>query len=109
MSGVIGGSFRQCDACLLADLCPKFEPGAYCAFTVDVEIRDTDQAMAAMSTLIEIQMQRAQRAVFAEEVLGQGPQYGNVGGAGACVPHVRVDASDPGEPGDADDPRLGLG
>jgi hypothetical protein len=27
-----------------------------------------------MSTLIEIQMQRAQRAAFAEEVLGQGPQ-----------------------------------
>jgi hypothetical protein len=75
MAGVIGGSFRQCDACLLADLCPKFEPGAYCAFTVDVEIRDTDQAMAAMSTLIEIQMQRAQRAAFAEEVLGQGPQH----------------------------------
>jgi hypothetical protein len=75
LSGVVGGSFRQCDACLLADLCPKFEPGAYCAFTVDVEIRDTDQAMAAMSTLIEIQMQRAQRAVFAEEVLGQGPQH----------------------------------
>jgi hypothetical protein len=74
LAGVVGGSFRQCDACLLADLCPKFEPGAYCAFTVDVEIRDTDQAMAAMSTLIEIQMQRAQRAVFAEEVLGQGPQ-----------------------------------
>ena len=74
MAGVVGGSFRQCDACLLADLCPKFEPGAYCAFTVDVEIRDTDQAMAAMSTLIEIQLQRAQRAVFAEEVLGQGPQ-----------------------------------
>ncbi len=75
LSGVVGGSFRQCDACLLADLCPKFEPGAYCAFTVDVEIRDTDQAMAAMNTLIEIQMQRAQRAVFAEEVLGQGPQH----------------------------------
>ncbi len=75
MAGVIGGSFRQCDACLLADLCPKFESGAYCAFTVDVEIRDTDQAMAAMSTLIEIQMQRAQRAVFAEEVLGQGPKH----------------------------------
>jgi hypothetical protein len=75
MAGVVGGSFRQCDACLLADLCPKFEPGAYCAFTVDVEIRDTDQAMAAMSTLIEIQMQRAQRAAFAEEVLGQGPDH----------------------------------
>ena len=74
MAGVVSSSFRQCDACLLADLCPKFEPGAYCAFTVDAEIRDTDQAMAAMSTLIEIQMQRAQRAVFAEEVLGQGPQ-----------------------------------
>jgi hypothetical protein len=74
MAGVVGGSFRQCDACLLADLCPKFDPGAYCAFTVDVEIRDTDQAMAAMSTLIEIQVQRAQRAAFAEEVLGQGPQ-----------------------------------
>jgi len=75
MVGVVGGSFRQCDACLLADLCPKFDPGAYCAFTVDVEIRDTDQAMAAMSTLIEIQMQRAQRSVFAEEVLGQGVQH----------------------------------
>jgi hypothetical protein len=74
MAGVVSGSFRQCDACLLADLCPKFEPGAYCAFTVDVEIRDTDQAMAAMSTLIEIQVQRVQRATFAEEVLGQGPQ-----------------------------------
>ena len=88
MAGVIGGSFRQCDACLLADLCPKFEPGAYCAFTVDVEIRDTDQAMAAMSTLIEIQVQRAQRAAFAEEVLGQGPQPRDVGwswsGCSAC-------------------------
>lgn len=67
-----GTLLRTCDPCYLAQQCPKFEPGASCAYGVPVVIRTTQDRAAAMNAIAEMQFQRVMTERFAEEVLAQG-------------------------------------
>jgi hypothetical protein len=66
-------SLRKCDTCPLATYCPAFEVGSDCAYDIPVQIRTKDQLLSVMSTLVEIQGQRALFARFAEELEGGMP------------------------------------
>lgn len=66
-------AMKQCNNCKISHLCPEFEPGASCAFNIPVTIRSKDQLRSIVSTLLEVQAQRALEARFMEDVLGEGP------------------------------------
>lgn len=66
-------SVRQCDSCYLSDICPEFQAGAGCAYSIPVEIKSKEQLVAAMTALLEMQGQRAIFARFAEELEGGYP------------------------------------
>lgn len=67
-------TMKQCNACKISHLCPEFDPGASCAYSIPVTIRSKDQLRSVVSSLLELQAQRAFEARFIEEVLGEGPQ-----------------------------------
>jgi hypothetical protein len=65
-------SSRQCTTCKLSAACPAFNPGAdNCAIGIPMSVRTKDELRELMSTLIEMQSQRAAFAVFSEQVLGE--------------------------------------
>lgn len=66
-------SVRQCDTCSLAGMCPEFEPGSKCKFSMPVEIRSRDQLMGVMKMMLEVQTQRIMFARFSEELNGGYP------------------------------------
>jgi hypothetical protein len=65
-------SMRQCDACNLAHVCPMFEAGASCAYSIPVRIRTKRELNHVLNTLLEMQTRRAMMATFEEEVLSEG-------------------------------------
>jgi hypothetical protein len=66
-------TLKQCNSCVVSHLCPEFEPGAQCAYSIPVEIRSKDQLAQIVSSLLEMQAQRAFEARFIEELKGEGP------------------------------------
>jgi hypothetical protein len=65
-------SMRQCDACNLAHVCPMFEAGASCAYSIPVRIRTKRELNHVLNTLLEMQTRRAMMGMFEEEVLSEG-------------------------------------
>lgn len=66
-------TLRKCDNCPVAPYCPEFTPGADCAYEIPVKIRTKEQLLAVMTTLVEIQGQRALFSRFMEELEGGAP------------------------------------
>lgn len=64
-------SLKRCDNCHLADICPEFQQGASCAFSLPVKITTRDQLVKVMQTVVEVQTQRIMQMRFAEELQGQ--------------------------------------
>lgn len=68
--GSVGVSLRQCESCVLSDVCPKYQAESSCAFKFPVEIKTDAQWEAASQALLEMQFQRIAFARFAEEIEG---------------------------------------
>lgn len=66
-------SARQCDSCYIRNACPEFVAGQGCAYDIPVEIKSKEQLIAVMTSLLEMQVQRAMFARFAEELEGGYP------------------------------------
>jgi hypothetical protein len=64
---------RQCSSCSLAAVCPLFNPGDDCHYSIPIEIRNRDQLMGTLSSLLEVQGQRIAFARFSEELQGGYP------------------------------------
>lgn len=65
-------SLRQCNLCSLASVCPKYEKDAHCGFSIPVVLRTKTELRSMMSTLLEIQGQRALMSKFEEDLMSQG-------------------------------------
>lgn len=65
-----GTSLRVCDTCFLKDKCPKFEPGANCAYKLPIEIRTKEQLRSLQDVLVEMQAQRVAFMRMAEDMEG---------------------------------------
>jgi hypothetical protein len=71
---VMGTSgLRQCDSCSLAAVCPLFESGSSCKYAIPVEIRNRDQLLGILHSLLEMQGQRVAFAFFGEQLQGGYP------------------------------------
>lgn len=66
-------SARQCDSCYLRNACPEFVAGQGCAYDIPVTIKTKEQLVSVLSSLLEMQVQRAFFARFAEELEGGYP------------------------------------
>jgi hypothetical protein len=66
-------SVRRCDSCSLAVVCPLFESGSDCKYRIPVEIRNRDQLLGVLHSLLELQAQRVVFTRFAEELQGGYP------------------------------------
>ena len=66
-------SVRMCDSCSLAVVCPLHEPGAACKYSIPIEIRNRDQLLCILHSLLEIQGQRIAFGRFSEELQGGYP------------------------------------
>lgn len=66
-------SARQCDTCYIRHACDEFVAGQGCAYDIPVEIKSKEQLVAALTALLEMQVQRAIFARFAEELEGGYP------------------------------------
>lgn len=66
------GTLRQCNSCSLSGFCPKYEKDSLCGFAIPVKLRTKTEVQAMMSTLLEIQAQRALMAKFEEDLMSQG-------------------------------------
>lgn len=66
-------SVRVCDSCSLAVVCPMYTPGAFCSYKIPIEIRNRDQLLGIMHSLLELQGQRIAFARFSEELQGGYP------------------------------------
>jgi hypothetical protein len=66
-------TLRQCNVCSLNSFCPKYERDSYCGFDIPVQLRTKSEVADMMSTLLEIQGQRALMAKFEEDLMSQGP------------------------------------
>lgn len=64
---------RQCSSCSLAVVCPSYEAGASCKYSVPIEIRNRDQLMGILHSLLEMQGQRIAFAFFSEQLQGGYP------------------------------------
>lgn len=67
------GGLRQCDSCSLATVCPEYTHGASCRFSIPVEIRNREQLMSVLHSLLEMQSQRVAFGFFAEQLQGGYP------------------------------------
>jgi len=71
---VMGRSgLRQCDSCSLAVVCPLFESGSSCSYSIPIEIRNRDQLMGILHSLLEMQGQRVAFGFFSEQLQGGYP------------------------------------
>jgi hypothetical protein len=68
----VASSLRQCNSCSLSGICPKFEKDSMCGFAIPVTLRTKSDVQAMMSTLLEVQAQRALMSKFEEDLLSQG-------------------------------------
>lgn len=66
-------SVRNCDSCSLAVVCPLHEPGSQCKYQIPIEIRNRDQLLGILHSLLELQGQRIAFARFSEELQGGYP------------------------------------
>jgi hypothetical protein len=66
-------SMRNCDSCSLAVVCPMHRPGADCNYRIPIEIRNRDQLLGILHSLLELQGQRIAFARFSEELQGGYP------------------------------------
>jgi hypothetical protein len=66
-------SIRACDSCSLAVVCPLHEPGSLCKYSIPIEIRNRDQLLGILHSLLELQGQRIAFARFSEELQGGYP------------------------------------
>jgi hypothetical protein len=64
---------RQCDSCSLAVVCPLHQPGAFCRYRIPVEIRNRDQLLGVLYSLLEMQGQRVAFTFFGEQLQGGYP------------------------------------
>jgi hypothetical protein len=64
---------RQCDSCSLAAVCPLFELGSSCKYSIPLEIRNRDQLMSILHSLLEMQGQRVAFGFFSEQLQGGYP------------------------------------
>jgi hypothetical protein len=71
---VIGNTpLRQCSSCSLAAVCPLFEPESDCKYSIPIEIRNRDQLMGILNSLLEMQSQRVAFTFFGEQLQGGYP------------------------------------
>ena len=66
-------SLRQCNTCFVASNCPAFTPDTECAFSLPVELKTAEQLKAALTAILEMQVQRIAFARFSEEINGGYP------------------------------------
>jgi hypothetical protein len=66
-------SVRSCDSCSLAVVCPLYEPGSRCKYSIPIEIRNRDQLLGILHSLLEMQGQRVAFGRFSEELQGGYP------------------------------------
>jgi hypothetical protein len=64
---------RQCDSCSLAVVCPLFTSGSSCSYSIPIEIRNRDQLMGILHSLLEMQGQRVAFGFFSEQLQGGYP------------------------------------
>ena len=71
---ISGDSLRRCDTCFLRDRgCPRYEPGAECAYKMPVMIRTPSDVRALENALIDMQTQRVTFMRFVEDIEGGFP------------------------------------
>ena len=68
-----GTALRQCDSCSLAAVCPLFELGSACKYSIPLQIRNRDQLMSILHSLLEMQGQRVAFGFFSEQLQGGYP------------------------------------
>jgi hypothetical protein len=68
-----GAGLRQCDSCSLAAVCPLFELGSSCKYSIPIQIRNRDQLMSILHSLLEMQGQRVAFGFFSEQLQGGYP------------------------------------
>lgn len=68
-----GTTARVCDSCYVSAQCPAFKPGNECAFDLPVELRTEEQLVSALTTVLEMQVQRVAFARYTEELGGGYP------------------------------------
>jgi hypothetical protein len=66
-------SLRSCNSCSLAVVCPLHEPGSECKYSIPVEIRNRDQLLGILHSLLEMQGQRVAFGFFTEQLQGGYP------------------------------------
>ena len=64
---------RKCDSCALAAVCNLYEAGASCKYSIPMEIRNRDQLLGVLYSLLEMQGQRVQFTFLAEQLQGGYP------------------------------------
>jgi hypothetical protein len=71
---VMGRSaLRQCNSCSLAAVCPLFDVGSECKYSIPIEIRNRDQLLGVLHSLLEMQGQRVAFGFFSEQLQGGYP------------------------------------
>lgn len=66
-------SIRSCDSCSLSVVCPLHEPGSQCKYSIPIEIRNRDQLLGILHSLLELQGQRVAFGFFSEQLQGGYP------------------------------------
>jgi hypothetical protein len=64
---------RRCDSCALAMVCNLYESGSTCKYKIPSEIRNRDQLLGVLYSLLEMQGQRVQFTFLAEQLQGGYP------------------------------------
>jgi len=64
---------RLCDSCALAVVCPLYEAASACKYKIPSEIRNRDQLMGILYSLLEMQGQRIQFTFLSEQLQGGYP------------------------------------
>jgi hypothetical protein len=66
-------ALRKCSSCSLAVVCPLYEAGSSCRYKIPVEIRNRDQLLGVLYSLLEMQGQRVAFSFFSEQLQGGYP------------------------------------
>jgi hypothetical protein len=64
---------RQCASCSLAMVCPLYDVNSACSYSIPVEIRNRDQLLGILHSLLEMQGQRVAFGFFSEQLQGGYP------------------------------------
>jgi hypothetical protein len=63
-------SSRICDECSVSEVCPGYEEGSACAYSIPVSIQSKDQLVSLLNGVLEMQAQRVLFARFREDLEG---------------------------------------